>query len=424
VVIDSLAEEKLPDGWHQLATAEELIDRLLQGRKPVEMAAQKVVLETQITKYQSLIFSADGLPSAVASLNKQLEEAQSELTALSLAKKGHTEESQLCALQQVLSDFKADVQGRADCRATAQKKAKVRQQERRHYLQQLREQLEATFLDMEDLEEMAGAAHTLLEEDTAVRDGDVISQLELMVSDLIPVAVHHAAAREAAREANAARDAANLPNPPQANDPPADSNGTAAAAEAAAAELEEAKQARLNMETQLANLQEMLNQQTKKQEERRQHAKKLRDLNADFERRMPKLTVDDLPTLSVPKGQHLAKQAQLHSLLAQWVAAGSTTAFTFADLVKHATLADAAPEFIRTVLGSSWEQWYPEEPTGHCVLPRQAALLIFASLERLAESWKKASQEAKTREAAADSYGAMVGDAKRRRASWEDAVME
>ena len=42
-------------------------------------------------------------------------------------------------------------------------------------------------MDMEEVVEQSSAAYALLEEDTATRDGEVITQLELLISDLLPL---------------------------------------------------------------------------------------------------------------------------------------------------------------------------------------------------------------------------------------------
>jgi hypothetical protein len=416
-VVASMAEEKVPDGCHQLTSSEDMLEKLLQGRKPVEMAAQKISLEDRVIKLQSLIFAAEGVPLAVQALEKQLEEAQAELSTLASTKKGHTEKSQLCALQQVLTDFRAEVQGREDVRTKAQEKTGLRQQERRKHFQLLREQLHYALADMEIVEEAAGAAYALLEEDTATRDAEVVTQLEQMVSDLLP-SVNAASVDPSAKSAEEAAEAE------KAASEQAKAEAEAHFAAAAAADIVKAQEERSDLLNKMASLQQMVDEQAKKQEERKQNAKRLTDMKAAFEATIPNVTLADLPELEVPKGTALAKQGQLHWLLSNWHANGMKSAFTLGDLVKHTTLGKEAPDFIMKVLGTKWVEWFPLQPLGSAIMPRQAAELIHQSLERLAGSWEKANQAQKTQEAARDSYAAMAGEAKRRRAEIKDAAME
>jgi hypothetical protein len=277
-------------------------------------------------------------------------------------------------------------------------------------------------MEMEEVEEQASAAYATLEEDTASRDGDVITQLELLISDLLPLVTGGGAA--------SAADPAAAPVDTPATTEAAVAAATAAATaeEAAAREaeaiLEEGKQERLRLHGQLAKLQEMLDVQAKKQEERKQNAARLRAINTAFERYIADISLDDLPELPVPKGQQLAKQAQLHSLFAHWHANGMTSTFCFADLVKHSALGTEAPNFVKTILGEKWIELFPTEPEGADTMPRQVAQLIFQSLARLGKSWEKANQDQKTKDAAKDSYAAMEGEAKRRRAEIMDAAMD
>ena len=400
-VTSSMGEDKIPQGNGKVKTAAEVVERLLAGRKPVELAAQKVELDAKITKLQALATSAEGVPEAKAALEVQLKEAQAESAALAKTKKGHTEQAQICALQQVLADFRTEVQDRKDRRFSGQMKASERKEFRQQYLQTLREQIDLIEEELDTLEEEADSAHASLEDEHTQRDSEVVTQLQSLISDLQPLMLVNGTPAVTPVAAVIGADATPPPQP----------------------ELEAAVAAQKELEKKIAKLQKAAEEQGKKEKERKRLAADLRAMRTAFERTIDGLSLEDLPVLEVPKGEALAKQVQMHSLLSQWHAAGMKTSFTFQDLIDHASLGAETPIFLKTVLGDKWDVCFTTEPKTTDVMPQQAATLVYQNLDRLGQHWAKASSEEATKAAAASSYAALAGAAKKRRADITDALM-
>ena len=74
-------------------------------------------------------------------------------------------------------------------------------------------------------------------------------------------------------------------------------------------------------------------------------------------------------------------------------------------------------------MGGVWGRWFPTEPAPETLVPRQVALLMHSSLQRLKEHWESVDKATEMRAQTAATYAAMSGAAKKRRAELVDAVM-
>ena len=194
------------------------------------------------------------------------------------------------------------------------------------------------------------------------------------------------------------------------------------AEEAFAAQIRDLKEAQ---DKQLAEMQRNLaaaQQQAKCEESR---AKALLELTLAFEK-TTRVTLADLPEINPasnpPAGDHLTHLGQLHHLLTAWMQAGAVTPFTFQDLVDNTCLAQGVCNFVKSAMGSSWERWFPAEPPLSTVVPRQVAELLLASLQRLDAHWRQQGINEEISKQGLESYTAVVGVAKRRRAALLEAA--
>ena len=135
------------------------------------------------------------------------------------------------------------------------------------------------------------------------------------------------------------------------------------------------------------------------------------------------VALDVMPILQVPTGEQLAKQGQLHILLQSWENNGATTPVSFQNLIDHSHLGVDAPMFMRTVLGSSFNKWFPTEPAAESIVPRQALRLAYQSLDRLRQTWETMEKAGEISAAAAGSFAKIEGESKKRRAELLDIVM-
>ena len=201
-------------------------------------------------------------------------------------------------------------------------------------------------------------------------------------------------------------------------------------AAAALQELERAKAAfeqqlkdlRAQQEAQLAAMKETLNAQLQADQERQRKAHEFKAMTLAFEA-TAKVTVDELPTLTAPSGSQLQHQGQLYQLLAAWAAAGAVTPFSFQDLINHTSMAADAPLFVRTALGSKWSMWFSTDPGAHALIPRQVGQLLLQSLEKLKAQWQGDTSREQIAKQGEDSYAAVAGEAKKRRAELLDQEM-
>ena len=136
------------------------------------------------------------------------------------------------------------------------------------------------------------------------------------------------------------------------------------------------------------------------------------------------VTVQQLPSLMLPSDSAaVEKLAQMLCLLEQWIALENPTPFTLSDLVTHSPLAQEAPTFMKTALGDKWGEWFAVNAPDNTIVPKQVAGLLLATLKRLSETWEQSQEQEAIRAQAAGSYAALVGHAKKRRASLLDSEM-
>ena len=174
---------------------------------------------------------------------------------------------------------------------------------------------------------------------------------------------------------------------------------------------------------QMAQLQKVFAEQQAKALQESQNALRFQELTVAFERRAS-VTVDQLPSIMVPTEEAaLDKLAGMHHLLTQWAASEPPTPFTFADLVAHTPLAQEAPTFVKAALGDKWLQWFAESPSPETVLPRQVAMLLRDSLQRMSDNWEGNENKDRIAAQAAGSFAALSGAAKKRRAVLLDCEM-
>ena len=174
---------------------------------------------------------------------------------------------------------------------------------------------------------------------------------------------------------------------------------------------------------QLADMQQKFNDMEKELQDRKARARTLKIMVDAFDRTVNTVTLEQLPVLSVPKGDMLIAQGQFHKLLWEWKEAGAATVFTFTDLVDHSQLGKSAPDFLKTILGSQWKTLFPEEPIPAAFVPKQAALLALASLERLKQHWIDSEKADEIKSAGAASFALLAGEAKKRKAELYDIDM-
>ena len=132
---------------------------------------------------------------------------------------------------------------------------------------------------------------------------------------------------------------------------------------------------------------------------------------ADFDiSRLPQISSADLDNPS-----KLLACSNLHLLLTQWLQSGAAVPFTFAALAQHSAAGLEVSQLITRLLGTQSTMWFPaDKPMDELVLPRQAVLAVYQSLESA-----KALYEAKEceRHEAAKSFSLISAEAKKRRTS-------
>ena len=138
---------------------------------------------------------------------------------------------------------------------------------------------------------------------------------------------------------------------------------------------------------------------------------------------MPDLDLDDLPVLPVPVGDPLEQQAQLHRMLCLWTDAGQGDMFSFKNLSESTKMGGAVAHFVRDAMGAPWRKWFPTDPEPDSIIPCQLAALLTRSLGRLKEHWQAQQQADEVRASATASYAVLVGQAKKRRADFDEACM-
>ena len=174
---------------------------------------------------------------------------------------------------------------------------------------------------------------------------------------------------------------------------------------------------------QLAEMQQKFSDMEKELQDRKARAKTLKITVDAFDRSVSTVTLEQLPVLSVPKGDRLIAQGQFHKLLWEWKEAGAATAFTFKNLIDYSQLGTNAPDFLKTMLGSQWKTLFPEEPVHAAFIPKQAALLALSSLERLKQHWIDSEKADEIKSAGASSFALLAGEAKKRKAELYDLDM-
>ena len=193
--------------------------------------------------------------------------------------------------------------------------------------------------------------------------------------------------------------------------------------EAQRAMKEQLEETQKQHQAQLQLLKEALDQKDAAIRQRNLLAAKEKQVQEDHHRRVDGVALETMPFLQVPSGDQLAKQGQLFTLLQSWEASGAATPVTFQNLMDHSKLGADAPMFMRTVLGSAFSKWFPEEPAADTVLPKQALLLVYQSLYRLKQTWEGMEKAQEVSTAAAGSFAIILGEAKRKRAELLDVLM-
>ena len=83
----------------------------------------------------------------------------------------------------------------------------------------------------------------------------------------------------------------------------------------------------------------------------------------------------------------------------------------------------ATGQFVKNALGAKWEEFFPVDPDTEAVMPRQMAMLLRRSLDRLKEHWQQAETAGQIAAQAGESYALLVSDTRRRRVVFEEATM-
>jgi hypothetical protein len=92
--------------------------------------------------------------------------------------------------------------------------------------------------------------------------------------------------------------------------------------------------------------------------------------------KLPELTEQDLSTATV-----VTACGNLHTLLTQWLHAGASVPFTFAQLAKEAWVGVEAKPLILKLLGEQHTLWYQGAPAAdEDLIPRQAVIALLAVL--------------------------------------------
>ena len=95
----------------------------------------------------------------------------------------------------------------------------------------------------------------------------------------------------------------------------------------------------------------------------------------------------------------------------------------YVTLTDSTKMGGTAAHFVRSAMGESWKSWFPTDPEPDSIIPCQLAALLKRSLGRLKEHWQAQQQAEEVRASATASYAVLVGQAKKRRADFDEACM-
>ena len=176
-------------------------------------------------------------------------------------------------------------------------------------------------------------------------------------------------------------------------------------------------------QAQLQLLKDALEQKEAVIKQRNQLASKERQINEEHLKEVEGITLDTMPILQVLSGDQLARQGQLFTLLRSWKSKGTDTPVMFQNVVDHSELKADAPIFLKTILGLAFDRWFVGQSGLDTVIPKQARLLSFQSLDRLRQTWESMESAQEIAVSAAGSFATIQGETKKRRAELLDVVM-
>ena len=417
-LVRSLAAELLPPPL-DLPSAKETAEKWLGDSKPGTRASEKVELEKSILRLRSAVAPLE--PDEGIDLRAKL--ASQESTLAKLSKEPSSTACQLAGVVEATSKFERSVEERKARRELAKAKTLERKTKREAFLQTLADQLEALRRTTQELEDDLTTKHEARATQHEQRETDVrviLGARRKLLEDK---------REEEKREAAKAHTAATQSGPDAAMP-----QQEASRADPAMAQLQQLQR---DLQQQLKNAAEQAAAQQKAHAEQMAQlqarldgqalhmqqaaaAAKLRAERQEAYEVTHEIDTDALPALQAPQGEQLAKQGQMLYLLREWKKGGASAPVLFQDLIAYSELANDAPLFVRTALGSAWSKWFASDCPAQTVVPRQALDLVLMSLEKLKLQWE--NQQA-TEHAASGSYALLAGVVKKRRAEAQEEAM-
>ena len=359
-----------------LPKSEEVLASYLKGVDPCESAAEIARLEGQLVGQRAAAASLRGYDGAAA-VEQAIKDTEAALARL--RKKATSQESLRLALVNAKDRFMADQSHKRDVAAKGAASAAERLAVRHKQLDALNAQLERFAAAMVKVEAEYAAAHSKRNLQREQLATEVLALFESRIAEATPpdpVLPPATVAPTTAPAASATGAAA-----------PAGSDASSPAV--VLDELAEAKRRAAELEGQLQAFRE----QAKRSEA--YHA-----IVAD----LPE--VASMPLPSTADATLMGRAGLLHQLLAQWTEGGAQLIFTLADVATTCTCAvEDAGALAVAVLGDTAATLFPNGFHADTVVSRQAAQLIAALLNRMAEQFQ-ANAAAKTK--AASSYAELV----------------
>ena len=427
-IISSLAADYIPAPL-ELDKADEVAQKWLGESRPCNRAREK----------QELQEKAERLKATIAQLNEDEAEllrpslASTEAALQKLSKEPSDVASQLAGVKEAISRYQRNVQERKQRQEMAKARTTARVNERKGMVAALTRAIQEASKAMTELEKQHTDAHAARSLAHVRQDEAVLNKLNEEQQKLQAVIDAEEAKATAAADARPANPFNHLPlgGAGAAGQQQAQQQDPAAGLAALQKQLEDAQK---NMKAQLEEtqkqhmaqlqlLKDALERKDQVIQQRNQLAHREKQIYEAHLKEVDGVALDAMPILQVPAGEQLTKQGQLFALLQSWSDKGAETPVTFQNLVDHSELKADAPMFLRTILGSAFRKWFPEEPGAESVIPKQALLLALQSLDRLRQTWQSMESSQEISRAAAGSFAQVEGEAKKRRAELMDAVM-